>query len=181
MKKEQLLKETWDWGKTFLIVFGIALFVKIFLFAPYLVEGSSMEGTLKNHDRVLVNSAVYLFDEPKRGDVVILRATEDENYVKRVIAIAGDKVEVRDDTLYINDQPVKEDYLEEKKKQAKQQGLNLTNDIPPQVIPKGHVFVLGDNRPNSLDSEELGSFEVQKVIGKAEFVFYPFDTFRFIQ
>lgn len=171
-------KESWEWGKSIGIAIVLAIFIRTFLFAPYLVEGASMESTLHNHDRLVVNKAIYLIGEPKRGDIVVLHATPEKDYIKRVIGVAGDVIEVKNDTLYINGQPVEETYLKDRKTKANDTGYTWTNDFGPITVPEAQVFVLGDNRPNSLDSEELGPFEVSKVVGRAEFVFYPFEKLR---
>lgn len=174
-------KESWEWGKSIGIAIVLAVFIRTFLFAPYLVEGASMESTLHNHDRLVVNKAIYFMGEPKRGDIVVLHATPDKDYIKRVIGIAGDQIEVKSDILFINGQPVEESYLKENKAKANHEGYSWTSDFGPITVPDDQVFVLGDNRPNSLDSEELGPFDVNKVVGRAEFVFYPFGKLRITQ
>lgn len=174
-------KESWEWGKSIGIAIVLAAFIRIFLFAPYLVEGASMESTLHNHDRLVVNKAIYFISKPKRGDIVVLHATPEKDYIKRVIGIEGDVIQAKNDILYINGQPVEESYLRENKEEANHAGYAWTNDFGPITVPHDHVFVLGDNRPNSLDSEELGPFEVSKVVGRAEFVFYPFEKLRVTQ
>lgn len=172
--------EIWEWAKALIIAIGIAVFIRSLLFAPYVVEGASMEITIHDRERVIVNKLIYLIGEPERGDIVVVRAMQEQDFIKRVIAVGGDQVEVRDDTLFINGKPIDEPYLAEQKQKAKQNGLSFTEDFGSITIPKGSVFVLGDNRPNSLDSEELGPFEVEKVIGQAEFVFFPFTKMRFL-
>ncbi|RKD27098.1 signal peptidase I [Ammoniphilus oxalaticus] len=179
ISKNEGKKEAWEWGKAIGIAVIIAFFTRTLLFSPYLVEGSSMESTLKNHDKVLVNKAIYLVSKPKHGDVIVLHATQENDYIKRVIGVPGDKIEVRDDTLYINDRTVEEKYLSENKNNAAVKPL--TEDIRPLVVPEGKVYVLGDNRQNSLDSSELGPFDIDKVVGRAEFVLWPFKDIRLIK
>lgn len=172
--------ETWEWIKALGFAIALAFVIRTFLFAPFIVEGESMETTLHNAEKLVVNKAIYLFREPQRGDIIVFHAEEKRDYIKRVIGVPGDTVEVRDDVLYLNGQPVEEPYLREKREEAKQQGIPLTEDFGPVTVPEGHVFVMGDNRLNSRDSRSyaLGPIDIDKVVGRSEFVFWPLDSIR---
>ncbi|GHI01147.1 signal peptidase I [Neobacillus kokaensis] len=170
-------KELASWGKSILIALGIAFVVRTFLFAPYIVEGSSMEPTLHDEEKMFVSRSVDLV----RGDIVIIKGTK-ENYVKRVIGFPGDKIEVKDDQLFINGKVFKEPYLSHNLKLAQQQGSRLTEDFGPIIVPKNHYFVMGDNRLTSGDSRnDLGYIKEESIVGKTEFVFFPFTDFRLIK
>jgi signal peptidase I len=171
--------EAWEWIKALAIAIALAFFIRTFLFAPFIVEGESMETTLHNEEKLVVNKAIYYLSQPKRGEIIVFHAEAKRDYIKRVIGVAGDTVEMRDDTLYVNGKPVEEPYLAENKKQANEQGISpLTEDFGPVTVPDGHIFVLGDNRQNSRDSRAIGPVEVEKVVGRAEFVFWPLDGIR---
>lgn len=171
-------KEAWEWIKALAIAIALAFFIRTFLFAPFIVEGESMEATLHNNERLVVNKAIYYLSKPKRGDIIVFHAEADKDYIKRVIGVAGETVEVRDDVLYINGMKVDEPYLEKKREEAKAQGLRLTDDVEPTTIPANEIFVMGDNRQNSRDSRMIGPVELGKVVGRAEFVFWPFKEAR---
>ncbi|MGN7470265.1 signal peptidase I [Brevibacillus sp. SAFN-007a] len=171
--------ELWEWTKALGIALILALLIRAFLFAPFIVEGESMETTLHNREKLVVNKAIYYLQEPKPGDIIVFHAEKTRDYIKRVIAVAGDTVEVKDDQLYVNGKRVEEPYLAQQKEQAKQQGEPyFTNDFPPVQIPDGHLFVMGDNRLNSHDSRAIGPVAVNTVVGRAEFTFWPIATIR---
>lgn len=171
-------KEAWEWMKALAIAIALAFFIRTFLFAPFIVEGESMESTLHNAERLVVNKAIYFVSTPQRGDIIVFHAEADKDYIKRVIAVAGETVEVRDDTLYINGKEVDEPYLAQKREEAKAEGNELTEDFPPVAIPDGEIFVMGDNRQNSRDSRMIGPVKLDTVVGRAEFVFWPFKEAR---
>jgi len=170
--------EAWEWIKALGIAIALAFVIRTFLFAPFIVEGESMETTLHNEEKLVVNKAIYYLQEPKRGEIIVFHAEAKRDYIKRVIAVAGDTVEVRNDQLYINDKPVDEPYLEAKKKEASEEGVPLTEEFGPVQVPEGQIFVMGDNRQNSRDSRQIGPVEVDTVVGRAEFVFWPLDQIR---
>lgn len=170
--------EAWEWIKALAIAIALAFLIRTFLFAPFMVEGESMETTLHNQEKLVVNKAIYYLSEPKRGDIIVFHAEAKRDYIKRVIGVAGDTVEVKNDTLYINGKEVDEPYLANKREEAKQQGVPLTEDFGPVKVPEGHIFVMGDNRLNSRDSRVIGPVDISTVVGRAEFVFWPMKEIR---
>lgn len=171
--------ELWEWMRALVIAIILAFLIRTFLFAPFIVEGESMETTLHNNEKLVVNKAVYYVREPKPGDIIVFHAEKTRDYIKRVIAVAGDTVEVKNDQLYINGKRVEEPYLAQQKAEAQRQGEPFfTSDFPPVKIPADHLFVMGDNRPNSHDSRAIGPVAVSTVVGRAEFTFWPLADIR---
>lgn len=171
--------ELWEWLKALGIAIILAFLIRTFLFAPFIVEGESMETTLHNSEKLVVNKAIYYLQDPKPGDIIVFHAEQKRDYIKRVIAVAGDTVEVKNDELYVNGKLVEEPYLAQHKEQAKAQGEPFfTNDFPPVQIPPEHIFVMGDNRLNSHDSRAIGPVAVSTVVGRAEFTFWPLGDIR---
>lgn len=142
-----------DIGMAMLIVLMITTFIK-----PVIVHGSSMEPNLQDGDYLLVSKQADTFNEPERGEIVIF-PVEDENklYIKRVIGLPGDVISIHDGSVYINGVEDEREYTLD----------GYTNgDIEDIVVPDGEVFVLGDNRLNSIDSREIGTQEIDDVKGK---------------
>jgi signal peptidase I len=175
-------KNEWlDWLKALIIAVIIAVVVRMFLFAPIVVDGPSMQPTLHDNDFMIVNKISYRFGEPDRKDIIVFHATESKDYIKRVIGVPGDHVEMIDDTLYINGEIVDEPYLDSEKA-ALEDGGNLTNDFTLEdlpgnyeEIPEGYVLVLGDNRRNSTDSRYIGLISEDQIVGKVQLTFWPLD------
>lgn len=175
--------ETWEWIKALLVAVALAGIIRYFFFAPIVVDGQSMMPTLENQDRMIVNKINYKIGEPERFDVVVFKATEDKDYIKRVIGLPGDHIEYKDDVLYINGKPVEEKYLEGAKKTA---DGNLTYDFTleeltgHQTVPEGELFVLGDNRRFSKDSRMIGTIPMDRIIGEAQIIYWPLKDIRFM-
>lgn len=166
-----------SWGKSICVALGIAFVVRTFLFAPYMVEGASMEPTLHNHEKIFVNK-LNVSDNFSRGEVVIIKG-EEKNYVKRIIGLPGDTIEMKKDQLFINGIQYEESYLYQNRKLAKQTGNLLTGDFGPEIVPENNYFVMGDNRLHSMDSRNgLGYIQEENIVGKTEFVFLPFSQIR---
>jgi len=147
------------------LVLSVVLFVSINIISARIrVDGASMEPTLFSGEYVVVNRLSYRLGSPHRGDIIVFHFPRDpkEEYIKRVIGLPGDEVEVRNGTVYINGQPLDENYLKVK-----------TNYIGSWVIPEGQLFVLGDNRNNSSDSHDWGTVPMDYVVGKAVMVYWP--------
>ncbi|MDY0322939.1 MAG: signal peptidase I [Candidatus Carbobacillus sp.] len=186
-RQKTFFSEVWDWTKAIVIALILAYVIRTFVFAPTIVDGESMLDTLHNHERLIVNKLIYHFTTPKRGDIIVFHATENKDFIKRVIAVGGDHVEMKNDTLYINGQVVPEPYLDPIKKTFEQElklghsaPLPFTDDFIINEVPPGTVFVLGDNRRNSTDSRMLGPIPLDRVVGRAEFTFWPLDRMRML-
>ncbi|WP_419893708.1 signal peptidase I [Oceanobacillus kimchii] len=185
--KENKKKNEWlDWIKALLLAFGLAFLVRMFLFAPIIVEGPSMFPTLHDRDQMIVNKLSYTISEPERFDIVVFHAPTQKDFIKRIIALPGEHVAVEDNTLYINGEEVEEPFLNEQKENL-QSYQTLTNDFTLEqlpgnydVVPEGHVFVLGDNRSNSTDSRMIGVVPMEELVGEASFVYWPFDRIHLI-
>jgi signal peptidase I len=180
MLKSNTLAELKSWIISLSIAVSIVFIVRTFLFAPYIVEGASMEPTLHNQEKIFVNKlmAVTGFD---RGDIVIIKGSED-NYVKRIIGLPGDKIEMKNDQLFVNGELVKETYLEYNREVAEQMGVQLTDDFETVTVPKNQYFVMGDNRLVSMDSRNgLGLIEEERIVGSPEFVYFPVKEIRTLE
>ncbi|MEW9667613.1 signal peptidase I [Ammoniphilus sp. 3BR4] len=179
VQQEKPKNEVWEWLKALAIAVVLAFVIRSFLFAPFVVDGTSMMPTLHDRERLIVTKLIYFIQEPSRGDIIVFHATAERDYIKRVIAVGGDKIEMKADQLYINDQPVDEPYLDEFKQQALAEGYPLTGDFGPIDVPEGEIFVMGDNRRNSKDSRAIGTVPLDTVVGRADVVFWPLTDFRF--
>lgn len=177
--------ESWEWLKAVFIALILAFVIRYFLFAPIVVDGQSMMPTLQNEDRLIVNKIGYTIGKPDRFDIVVFHATEDKDYIKRVIGIPGDSISYVNDVLYINGEQVDEPYLDEYKETSF--GLPFTGDFTLEdytnqaVVPEGHIFVLGDNRQHSKDSRHIGFIPYERVVGSANVVFWPFSEIRIVK
>ncbi|PAV28786.1 signal peptidase I [Virgibacillus profundi] len=162
-------KNEWlEWAKAIIIAVLIALFLRSFIFATSIVEGESMDPTLEDGERVIFNKIVYLVDEPERGDIVIIKRPF-KNYVKRVIALPGETIEINGSELYIDGEKYKQNFLNEEAEQR-------TGNFGPIQVPEDSYFVMGDNRAISKDSRNgLGFILEDEIIGRSEFVIFPFD------
>lgn len=161
-----------EWGKTITIAIALAVIIRAFLFTSYEVRGESMVPNVDDGERLIVSKWSYEFTEPKRFDLIVFRANEHEDYIKRVIGLPGDVIRVENDVLYINGEAVDEPYLKDVKSHGEYE-FYTEDFVVPEPVPEGHVFVLGDNRPRSLDSRKLGFIPNEKIVGKVHFRFWP--------
>lgn len=177
--KEEMKKEGIEWLKAIAIGIIVFAFIRTFFFSNYVVEGESMMPTLQDGNKLMVNKIGYQIGDLNRFDVIVFHANEDEDYVKRLIGLPGDKVEYRDDQLYINGKKYEEPYLEKYREEA--MGGRLTGDFTlfeltgEKTVPKDKIFVLGDNRLGSRDSREFGFISVEQVVGKVNLRYWPMD------
>jgi len=158
--------EIWDWVRSILIAVILAILIRLFLFEVFVVEGRSMYPTLHETERLMVNKVVYHFDDPKFGDIVVFEFEPGRDFIKRVIGVAGDKVEIINGRVYINNTMLDEPYL------RKNTG---SYDYGPAEVPAGYYFVMGDYRQNSMDSRDprVGFVSREHLKGRAFFIFWP--------
>lgn len=179
--------ELFEWIRALAIAVVLALVVRYFLFAPIVVDGSSMMPTLADKDRMIVNKFAYTIGAPERFDIIVFHAPENKDYIKRVIGLPGEEIEYRDDTLFVNGIPYDEPYLKAFKEHVIDGPLTepfTLEEIPTigqKTIPEGHLFVLGDNRRSSKDSRHIGTVEISKVLGKTKLVYWPLDEVRSVE
>ena len=111
----------------------------------------------------------YAVSEPQRGDIVVIKVSEEKNLVKRVIATGGQKVEIIQSRVYIDGEELDEEYISDDL---------VYSDYGPIVVPEGYIFAMGDNRPSSIDSRAMGCFPAEDVLGRVCIRFVPFTVFR---
>ncbi len=185
------------WLTELIIVVVVVLLIRAFLVQAYNIPSGSMKPTLLVGDFILVNKLVYRFSDVQRGDIVVFKWPVDPriDFIKRVIGMPGDVVEVRDYRIYINGKELplrflgkeKEDgftklIFEEELPNGVKHRIALYSDpiiprrdVPPTVIPEAHYFVLGDNRDNSEDSRYWGFLPRENIVGKAFVIYYSGD------
>jgi signal peptidase I len=146
-----------------------AAFVVIFLYQPVKVEGTSMLPGLEDQERIFVNRFVYRLEPISRGDVIVFRYPRDtsKSYIKRVIGVAGDRIHIVDGLVYVNGEPLSEDYVP--------QQYADWRSVPELTVPQGHYFMMGDHRNMSSDSRDFGPVAQKFVVGKAVFGYWPFE------
>jgi signal peptidase I len=161
----------------------VALIVREFVFANYIVYGQSMMPTIKDGERIIVNKIDYEWREPERFDLIIFHADEESDYIKRIIGLPGDDIYYENDALYVNGEEVEEDFLEENRSENGPEIFtddftlqDLTDEL---VVPEDHFFVMGDNRKNSIDSRQIGFVPEEEIVGKANMAFWPPQSIRF--
>ena len=153
-----------------LIAFALSWVLRTYVIEARKIPTGSMLPTIQLEDRVIVDKFFFKrFDQINHGDVVVFHppasAHATDDYIKRVVGLPGDKVQIRNNTTYINDQPLYEPYLLEKS----------INDFGPIVVPNDSVFVMGDNRNNSADSREWGFLPIDNITGRTLFRYWPLD------
>lgn len=167
------LKVVWETVQTIVIALVLAILIKSFVVDSFLVQGHSMEPTLRNGERLLVNKFLYRFKVPELGDIVVFEYPKDpeRDFIKRVIGREGDTIEITDGYVYVNGNLLEESYL-----------VNRGRDnFGPVLVPSGQLFVLGDNRTNSDDSRYFGFVPAENLVGQAMVVYWPISNLRVFQ
>src|SRR5947209_16435813 len=159
------------WTRDLLIAIGLALVIIVFLYQPVKVEGTSMAPLLSDQERIFINKFVYRFEPIERGDVVVFWYPLDhtKSFIKRVVGLPGETVEIRQGTLYVNGKVVPEPYVPPQYEDS--------SDFGPVRVPKDSFFVLGDHRISSNDSRVFGPVSSQYIYGRAVFAYWPADHF----
>ena len=179
-RQKSVRKEILSWVLTLAAAVAIAMLTRTFLFEPIRVDGESMTDTLQNGELMFVTKPEYIWGTPSRQDVIICRyPNRKEYFVKRLIALPGDTVEIKYDresrtnTVYVNGEATEEPYLSPERN-------DRDNSIRPLTLKEDEFFVLGDNRDNSNDSRYVGVLHRSQIIGHVRFVFFPFALARAI-
>jgi signal peptidase I len=159
------------WTRDLLIAIGLALVIIVFLYQPVKVEGTSMAPLLSDQERIFINKFVYRFEPIQRGDVVVFWYPLDhsKSFIKRVIGLPGETVEIRQGTVYVNGKIVPEPYVPPQYEDL--------SDFGPKHVDKDSYFVMGDHRISSNDSRVFGAVPIQYIYGRAVFAYWPVDHF----
>jgi signal peptidase I len=165
----RVLRAAWEFLHDLSVAVLFCFFLIAFVAQAFRVQGTSMEPLLRDGERIVVNKFVYRFHRIERGDVVVFWYPRDPSvsFIKRVVALPGDLVEIRAGHLLVNGLPVTEAYLPA--------GFRDGDSYPPTEVRKGYYFVLGDHRRSSNDSRTWGEVPEKYIYGRAVFRFWPFD------
>jgi len=197
-KNIPVIKNMIEWVGIVILALIISLIIRSFVFEFVTVEGPSMQNTMFSGQRLIVYKLSYALSFPKRGDIIVFKYKEgtnnvlplvdkipvinniipkenEEDYIKRVIAVPGDRVDIRDGVVYVNEE-----------KQSEPYAIGSTDvfsglKFPIESIPSGKLFVMGDNRELSSDSRMIGLVDISQVKGRAVFRIYPLDKFGILQ
>lgn len=155
----------------------VAVIFRSLIFANYIVDGESMKPTLADGDLLMVNKVIYDLSDVNRFDVIVFHANEKDDYVKRVIGLPGDTIAYKDDQLYINGEYVEEkflnSYVQASNATPNTGNFNLAGKTGKKKVPEGKLFVMGDNRKNSLDSRSFGFISTKQLVGKVGIKYWP--------
>jgi signal peptidase I len=157
------------WLRDLIISLTVACFIIIFVYQPVKVEGTSMMPSLEDQERVFVNKFVYRWEPIQRGDIVVFRYPRDpsKSFIKRVIGLAGDHIQIDAGRVFVNGQVLDEAYLPA--------AYEDERSFQEMVVPANSYFVLGDHRSLSNDSRDFGPVEQSYIYGKAVFGYWPMD------
>jgi len=161
------------------IAMAVSIVIYLFLFTPHEVIGRSMYPNFEDGQFLLANKLIYKISDPKQGEVIIFKHSETQDYIKRIIALEGDTIGIKDGKVYVNGIQLDEsNYLAGTVYTGSESYLHEGETI---TVPEGEVFVLGDNRPNSSDSRQFGPIDENLIKGKAWLVFYPFSDLHIVK
>jgi signal peptidase I len=165
--------------ETVVVALVISVVLYLFIMTPHEVVGNSMHPTYKNGEMLMANKVLYKFKEPTRGDVIIFKYSDTQDFIKRIIGLPGETVMLKDGKLYINGNLLDEStYLSSS---IYTNGGDYLKEGETITIPEGRYFVCGDNRPHSSDSRMFGPIDSKDIKGKAWIVYFPFDQFRLVK
>ncbi|KKR86966.1 MAG: Signal peptidase I [Candidatus Woesebacteria bacterium GW2011_GWB1_41_10] len=153
---------------------GIFFFVYLLIMRPHKIKGQSMHPNFPDGEYLLTQKVSYYLHPPERGDVIVFKppVSPDDEFIKRIIALPGDRVKVVNGKVYINGEPLNEDYLEPSLYTA---ASNFLKEGEEFTVPDGEWFVMGDNRPHSSDSRAWGPITKKEISGKAWLIYWPPD------
>ncbi|MDB5052111.1 MAG: signal peptidase [Bacilli bacterium] len=168
--------EIWEWIKALAIAGILVVVIRMFIFAPFIVDGPSMQPNFVTGERLIVNEIIYSIRKPHRGEVVVFHAPEGKDYIKRVIGLPGDTIKIANNKVYLNGKVLDEDYIRDQVTADP----NYNQPFNEITIPAGTFFAMGDNRKNSNDSRMIGPMEFSRIVGRADFIFWPLDKIKFV-
>ena len=159
------------WTRDLLIAIGLALVIIVFLYQPVKVEGTSMAPLLSDQERIFINKFVYRFEPIERGDVVVFWYPIDpsKSFIKRVVGLPGERVDIRQGIVYVNGIALEEPYVPPQYEDL--------SDYGPAWVPRDNYFVMGDHRISSNDSRVFGPVASRFIYGRAVFAYWPVDHF----
>lgn len=189
-KKKGRLRENIE---AILVAVVLALIIRTFVIQAFKIPSGSMKETLQIGDHILVNKFLYgiklpfvdttviPISNPKRGDIVVFKypVEPDKDFIKRVVAVGGDVVEIRDKKLYVNQTPMEQDFAVYSDPNILPAKFSSRDNLAPVTVPQNSLFVMGDNRDNSHDSRFWGFVELKEVKGKAFIIYWSWDKSEF--
>ncbi len=164
------------------VVFAVAIFLFIYLLIlrPHKIKGASMQPNYPDGEYLLTEKVSYYLHEPQRGDVIVFKppVSEEDEFIKRIIGLPGDKVSVLNGKVYVNGKILPEKYLDENLITS---GGSFLAENTTVTVPGGEYFVLGDNRPHSSDSRAWGFITKNKISGRAWLIYWPPPSVGFVK
>ncbi len=190
VKKKGRLRENIE---AVLVAVVLALFIRTFVVQAFKIPSGSMKETLQIGDHILVNKFIYgiklpvvqttlvPIKDPQRDDIIVFRYPDDpkKDFIKRVVGVAGDEVEIRDKRLFVNKKPVKQDFAIYLDTHTIPKQFGYRDNFGPVTVPENSLFVMGDNRDNSHDSRFWGYVDLKAVRGKAFIIYWSWDRSSF--
>jgi signal peptidase I len=178
-----------EYAEALVVAILLALFIRTFVVQAFKIPSGSMIPTLTIGDHILVNKFIYgtkipftdvvliPFKTPQRGDIIVFKYPQDEkkDFIKRVVGLPGDKLEVREKTVYVNGKPLNESYAYYADPEIFPGGEQPRDNLGPMIIPKDSYFVMGDNRDHSLDSRYWGFVDLNKIKGRAFLIYWSWN------
>lgn len=173
-KRKSALRE---YGEAIIIAVILALFLRTFVVQAFKIPSGSMLPTLKIGDHILVNKFIYWFVYPKRDDTIVFKFPQNENrdFIKRIIGLPGETIEIRDKKVFIGVIPLNEDYVIYEDRNIQSKLFSQRDNFGPVKVPANEYFVMGDNRDNSMDSRFWGFLDKSKIKGKAFIIYWSWD------
>lgn len=176
MKKKSIVRE---YVEAIIIALILALIIRTFVVQAFKIPSGSMIPTLQIGDHILVNKFIYRFTDIKSGDIIVFKFPKDESrdFIKRVVGLPDDKIEIKDRKVYINDKLTDENYAFHEEEGGS--SYHPRDNFGPITVPENKFFVMGDNRENSMDSRFWGFLDKSKVKGKAFIIYWSWDKANF--
>lgn len=164
-----------DFVKTVVTIVVLAIVIRVFVIQPYIVEGQSMEQSFQNNDYLITEKISFRFREPQRGEVIIFHPPDNPsvNYIKRIVGLPEDKIEVKDGSVYVNDKKIYETYLK-----SNEETLSPKDNDYVYMLKEDEYFVFGDNRNHSRDSREIGAIPEENIVSRVWFRLLPINNLK---